>query len=419
MGSRSRQHVVFPDMPYLLPDLLGHRQGLWVYEAVGLGAVAGQAALPRPRYGWHYTGSTTFTQTNLISDGSVPAQTRDPNLINPWDVSCGSIGTGGEFWISDGGTGLTSIDAVTTSGVTLNLFPPVTIPSGRAGGGTSTPTGQVYNSFLTTGAFTLSDGSPATFLFVTEDGTISGWNISAHSQAITVIDDSDTPAAGALGLGAVYKGLAIGESSEGPMVYAANFRHGTVDMFDQNFNLVKSFTDTSVPSGYAPFNAQVLNDKLFVTFALQDVTKSDDVPGAGNGFVDEFDLEGRLLQRVALGGPLDSPWGLAIAPASFGTFAGDLLVGNFGDGTISAYDLNRNDSFVGKLTYASGQPIIIPALWELLPGNSSGGLGGSPSALYFTAGMQNEAHGLVGSLTANAMPSATEQLAWFLYELFG
>jgi uncharacterized protein (TIGR03118 family) len=121
--------------------------------------------------------------------------------------------------------------------------------------------------------------------------------------------------------------------------------------------------------------------------------------------VDEFDLEGNLLSRVASGGPLDSPWGLAIAPASFGTFAGDLLVGNFGDGTINAYDLNRNDAFVGKLTYASGNPIVVPDLWELIPGNSSGGLGGNPSTIYFTAGLQNQTHGLLGSLTANTTPS--------------
>jgi uncharacterized protein (TIGR03118 family) len=362
---------------------------------------------------WHAV-STTFTQTNLISDGSVPAQTTDPNLINPWGVSYGSVGTGGEFWISDTGTGLTSIDAVTASSVRLNLFPAVTIPSATPGN-PGTPTGQVYNSFLTTGAFTLSDGSPATFLFATDDGTISGWNVSAHSQAIMVVDASGNPADGALGLGAVYKGLAIGESSVGPTLYAANFRHGTVDMFDQNFNQVKSFTDTSLPVGYAPFNAQVIDGKLFVTFALQDPMMRGDIAGAGHGFVDEFDLEGNLLQRVASGGPLDSPWGLAIAPASFGSFAGDLLVGNFGDGTINAYDLNHDDSFVGKLTYASGNPILIPDLWELIPGNDSGGLGGNSSTIYFTAGLQNETHGLVGSLSANTTPSWTAMTGGFWY----
>jgi uncharacterized protein (TIGR03118 family) len=403
----------------VIDALLGLRddgQGVW-FDAATWGTAGVQPEVwPQLWNGWglwHAT-STTFTQTNLISDGSVPAQTTDPNLINPWGVSYGSIGTGGEFWISDTGTGLTSIDAVSSSSVMLNLFPAVAIPSATPGA-PSTPTGQVYNSFLTMGAFTLSDGSPATFLFATDDGSISGWNVSAHSQAIMVVNQSANPADGALGLGAVYKGLAIGESSAGPTLYAANFRHGTVDMFDQNFNQVKSFTDTSLPVGYAPFNVQVLDGKLFVTFALQDPMMRGDVAGTGHGFVDEFDLEGNLLQRVASGGPLDSPWGLAIAPASFGSFAGDLLVGNFGDGTINAYDLNQNDSFAGKLTYASGNPIVIPDLWELIPGNDSGGLGGNSSTIYFTAGLQNEAHGLVGSLTANATPSWTAMTGGFWY----
>ena len=142
---------------------------------------------------------------------------------------------------------------------------------------------------------------------------------------------------------------------------------------------------------------QVLDGKLFVTFALQDDTKHDDVAGPGNGFVDEFDLQGHLLARVASGGPLDSPWGLAIAPSSFGTFGGDLLVGNFGDGTIEAYNL-KNDQFVGNLTDASGNPIVIPDLWELIPGNN--GSAGNSNTIYFTAGVQDEMHGLFGSLTA-------------------
>ncbi len=396
------QHDVLQDALDELLDLRNDGLGLWFNQA----GVRAQSRV------------TTFTQTNLISDGSVPAQKTDLNLINPWGISYGSIGTGGEFWISDGGKGLTSIDTVSASGVSLNLFPPVSISSPTPTAGPSTPTGQVYNSFLTTGAFMLPDGAPATFLFATENGTIAGWNISAHSQAITMVNQSANRADGVLGLGgAVYTGLAIGQSSAGPVLYAANFRRGTVDVINQNFSQVESFTDTSLPAGYAPFNVQVLGGKLFVTFALQDGSRHDDVAGVGHGYVDEFDLEGHLLQRVASGGPLDSPWGLAIAPSSFGTFAGDLLVGNFGDGTINAYDLNHNDTFVGKLTYASGNPVVLPDLWELIPGNSSGGLGGNPGTIYFTAGLQNEVHGLVGSLTANTTPatsagSAAAALAW-------
>jgi uncharacterized protein (TIGR03118 family) len=193
------------------------------------------------------------------------------------------------------------------------------------------------------------------------------------------------------------------------MLYAANFRHGTVEMYDQNFNEVKSFTDSHLPAGYAPFNVQVLDGKLFVTFALQNDAKHDDVAGTGNGFVDEFDLEGHLLHRVASGGSLDSPWGLAIAPQSFGTFAGDLLVGNFGSGTIDAFDLQHHDKFVGPLTDANGTPIAIPDLWELIPGN--GGSAGDQNTIFFTAGLQDEMHGLFGSLTPNGVPSMTAMAA--------
>jgi uncharacterized protein (TIGR03118 family) len=188
--------------------------------------------------------------------------------------------------------------------------------------------------------------------------------------------------------------------NNGPVLFAANFRHGTVDTYDQNSNLINSFTDPNLPKGFAPFNVQVLDGKLFVTFAEQDATKHDDVAGAGNGFVDEFDLNGNLVQRIASNGPLNSPWGLAIAPESFGKLAGDLLVGNFGDGTISAFNLN-NDHFAGKLDGANGQPITIGDLWAITPGN--GGSGGSPETLYFTAGVKNEAQGLFGSLTPNAV----------------
>jgi uncharacterized protein (TIGR03118 family) len=398
----------------VLVELLSSDQSVWI------DAITAPNAWATPAASSGHGSRTTFTQSSLISDGSVPAQTTDPNLINPWGVSYGSVGTGGEFWISDTGTGLTSIDTVdaSNSAISLNLFPPVKIPAGSAHGGASSPTGQVYNQFLTSGAFMLPDGAPATFIFATEDGTIAGWNVSAHSQAITMVDKSADPASGALGLGADYKGLAIGASAEGPMLYAANFRRGTVDVFDQNFDFVKSFADTSLPAGYAPFNTQVLDGKLFVTFAVQDATKTDDVAGSGHGYVDEFDLDGNLVKRVASGGPLDSPWGLATAPSSFGNFAGDLLVGNFGDGTISAYDSGNNDSYAGKLSDTSGRTIVIPGLWELIPGNTSGGLGGNPNTIYFTAGLENEQHGLFGGLTANTATSPSDAFWTAVLRLF-
>ena len=352
------------------------------------------------RFLHHHEPAPTFAENKLVgSDSSVGAAQTDPNLINPWGVAESPTGP---FWISDNGTGLASIYSVTPSGVTTNVIPPVTIavPPGQ-NPGTASPTGQVFNAFQSDGAFTLQNGSPAAFLFATEDGTISGWNPAAGTQSIIAVDEANNPADGseALGLGAVYKGLAIAQTDDGPVLYAANFRHGTVDAYDKNFNFVKSFTDPDLPQGYAPFNVQVLDGELFVTFALQDDQKHDDVAGLGNGFVDEFDLNGNMLQRVASNGPLDSPWGLAIAPPSFGKLAGDLLVGNFGDGTINAYNL-RNDHFAGKLLGTDGAPITIGDLWALTPGN--GGSGGDPNTIYFTAGLMNEAQGLFGSLTPNA-----------------
>jgi uncharacterized protein (TIGR03118 family) len=229
------------------------------------------------------------------------------------------------------------------------------------------------------------------FIFATEDGTISGWNPNVDAgSSVLAVDNSNG------GAGAVYKGLAIAQTDDGTRLFAANFRNGTVDVFDQNFTQVDSFTDRHLPAGYAPFNVQVLDNHLFVTFALQDADKHDDVAGKGHGFVDEFDLDGHLLHRVASRGPLDSPWGLAIAPSDFGKFSNDLLVGNFGDGTINVFDPN-SDHFLGKLLDANGKPIAIGDLWALIPGNGSAS---DPSKIYFTAGVQNEAHGLFGTLAA-------------------
>ncbi|HUO41073.1 MAG TPA: TIGR03118 family protein, partial [Mycobacterium sp.] len=239
----------------------------------------------------HHHGRLSFIQTNLIADPTLSAQLNDPNLINPWGVSFSSSSP---FWISDNGTGLTSIDSVDSSGnVTLNRIPAVTIPT-PDGTGTSAPTGQVFNSFSSDKAFTLSHKNPATFLFATEDGTIAGWNVgdpnNPNTTAITVVDNSTAGPNG----GAVYKGLAIANSDYGPTLYATNFRDGTVDMFDQNFNQIGSFSDPCIPDGFAPFNVQVLDDKLYVTYAKQDDAKHDDVAGKGNGFVDVFDLDGNL-----------------------------------------------------------------------------------------------------------------------------
>ena len=333
----------------------------------------------------------TFIETPLISDVATPGVMTDPNMVNPWGISYGPTSP---FWLSDNNTGSTSIDSVSGAAVTVNTIPAVTIP-GPTPGTTSSPTGQVFNPFPS--AFAMPSGNPSTFLFATEDGTIAGWYTG--TQASILVNDSANVGAGdaASMTGAVYKGLAIGMSASGPTLYAANFRHGTVDMFSSTFQAIKSFTDPTVPAGYAPFNVQMLNGTLYVTYAQQDAAKHDDVGGPGSGFVDAFDPNGNLIGRVGSGGTLDSPWGLAIAPPTFGSFAGDLLVGNFGDGTINVYN-PTTDAYLGQLTGAGGKPLAIDGLWALTPGN--GGAGGDVDTIYFTAGPQGQTHGLFGSIIA-------------------
>jgi len=335
---------------------------------------------------------TTFLQTNLVSDGFVvPAVTIDPNLINPWGLTHSATSP---FWVSDNGAGVTTVYNGDGTLVKVGGLPAITIATPPGQTSPASPTGDVFN--IAGSGFNITSGGvtgSSVFIFATEDGIISGWNPTVNpASSVLAVDNSQG------GTGAVYKGLAIAQTEDGTLLYAANFRNGTVDVFDQNFKQVNSFTDPNVPAGYAPFNVQVLDGHLFVTFALQDpLLKHDDVPGVGHGFVDEFDLQGHMLDRVASGGVLDSPWGLAIAPAGFGEFANDLLVGNFGDGTINVFD-PKNDHFLGKLEDANGAPITIFDLWALVPG--TGNAGTDPNKIYFTAGVKNEAHGLFGSLAA-------------------
>ena len=348
--------------------------------ALGIGALALQAFPAQ---------ASLYNVKNLVSDGIVPAVTIDPNLINPWGISYAPTGP---FWVSDNNAGVSTLynGAGTKLGLTVAIPP----PAGGSGAGTST--GQVFNGGT---GFRVSSGGNtgvARFIFATEDGTISGWSPGVDfTHAILGVDNSAS--------GAVYKGLAIGSTGGASYLYAANFNSGKLEQYDSNFNLVKSFTDPGVAAGYAPFNVQNLGGELYVTFALQNGAKHDDVSGAGHGYVDVFNLDGTFNRRlVSLGGSINSPWGLDIAPSGFGAFAGDLLVGNFGDGTINAFD-PVSGAFKGSVLGFNAQPIVLGDLWGIINGN--GANAGSKDSVYFAAGVLNEAHGLFGSITLVPEPA--------------
>ena len=253
----------------------------------------------------------------------------------------------------------------------------------------SAPTGQVFN--LLALRHLQAPWIPR-FLFDSEDGVISGWN--GGTAADVVVDNPP---------GAVYKGLAISHSKPDKVrstqqisVRARSTRSTAAS------DPVKTFTDPNLPDGYAPFNDRVIGGELYVTYALQDGDRHDDVAGPGHGFVDVFSLDGTFDKRLISNGALNSPWGMEIAPSSFGQFAGDLLVGNFGDGKINAYNATTGD-FIGTLEGANGDALVIDGLWALTIGN--GGAGGSLNTLYFTAGLNGESDGLFGALTAIPEPS--------------
>lgn len=333
------------------------------------------------------SAQAAFVQTNLVSNIAGLAAHTDPNLKNPWGISASATSP---FWISNNGTGISTL--YNGQGVPFPVATPliVTVPPPAGGTPPSTPTGQVFNGGA---SFQVGSNLPARFIFATEDGTISGWNPTANpTSAILKVDNSVS--------GAVYKGLAIGNNGSADFLYAANFTAGKIDVFDSAFSsttLSGNFTDPNLPAGYKPFNVQNINGKLLVTYALADAgDPAEDSPGAGNGYVDVFDLNGTLERRLVSGGALNSPWGLAMAPSNFGEFANDLLVGNFGDGKINAFDPLTGD-LLGQIVDSTGNAIVNEGLWGLQFGN--GGNGGDTNKLYFTAGINDEADGLFGSLT--------------------
>ena len=324
-----------------------------------------------------------YLEHGLVSDLPPQAEHRDTNLVNPWGISFSPTGP---FWVSDNGTGL--VTAYDGNGQPAPAAGPiiVTIPPPGGGSPPSAPTGQVYNA---TSGFLLDGVNKAIFLFATEDGTISGWNSVVNAKnAVIKVDNSAS--------GAIYKGLAIGGTG---FLYAADFHGRKIDWFNSSFTPVvdptKFVIDATIPLDFAPFNIQNLGGLLYVTYAKQDADKEDDVAGAGFGYVDVFDLSGVLVRHFASQGTLNAPWGLAIAPPNFGDFSNALLVGNFGDGRINAFKLS-DGTFLGQMLEPSGRPLEIDGLWGLTFGN--GGQAGSLDILYFTAGIDDENHGLFGQI---------------------
>ncbi len=330
-----------------------------------------------------------YTRTDLTTDNSSvsPAPNVDPNLVNPWGMSRSS---GSPWWISDNGTSLSTL--YDSTGLPKSLVVSIPAPDGQPGG---TPTGTVFNY---TTVFNVATGQPAIFLFATEDGTISGWNPNVNAtSAVIRVNRSGS---------AVYKGLTLATTAAGPRLYASNFQTAAVDVFDGNFHPVHTvggFLDPNLPANYAPFGIQNVGGNIVVTFAHRKPGSHDEDHGAGLGFVDIFDTSGRLLLRLQHGAFFNAPWGIAQAPGDFGVFSHRLLIGNFGDGWIHAFNAVTG-KLEGALLDANGNPIAIDGLWGLSFGgdNTNSGLA---TNLFFTAGANDEADGIFGMLA----PVSSEQ----------
>jgi uncharacterized protein (TIGR03118 family) len=317
----------------------------------------------------------SYTQINLVSDIPGNAALTDPNLVNPWGVSFSATSP---FWVSDNGTSLATLYTGTPSITSLVVSVP-----GR-------PTGQVNNG--NSSAFKLSDGVAANFLFATQAGTILGWNGGLGTTAGTAFTNPDPNAS--------YTGLAIGTSGGNSYLYAANMA-GTVDIFNSSFaptTLAGNFTDPTLPAGYVPYNIQLIGNQLYVTYVRYNAA-GDEIP---SGIVDIFNTDGTFARRFSSSGNLDAPWGITLAPSTFGVFGGDILIGNFLNGEINAFD-PITGAYLGTLNGGNGQPLANPGLWAL--DFRTGGAGNSTNALYFTAGIDDETHGLFGEIVTTPEPA--------------
>ncbi|MGO9605430.1 MAG: TIGR03118 family protein [Candidatus Binataceae bacterium] len=329
-------------------------------------------------------GSTTksfYVQTNFDGFG-VAAKKKDKYLINPWGLA---FGPGTAIWIADNNSGLATL--YTSSGKLLK--PIVTIPPPSGKSGPAAPTGVVFNPRQ-------SEFGGSLFIFCTEDGTISTWNQSNGSMAQLAVDNSAK--------NAVYKGIALGTNASGDLLFVADLNNAVVTVFDTNFDEVTvpgGFVDPNLPANFSPFGITNINGNLYVSYAMPDSARTDEVNAAGNGFVDVFDTDGNLIRRLISNGALNSPWGMALAPSNFGSLSGALLVGNFGDGHINAFDPTTGAP-VGQLTGMKGQVLVVGGVWSLVFGDGSVG---ATNTLFFTGGPNNQADGIFGTFTLKTVKS--------------
>jgi uncharacterized protein (TIGR03118 family) len=375
-----------------------HRTRRLILAATAAGAVAvATAAATAPPAGAAATtdrsSASEFMQTNLVSDRSDQgALLVDPNLKNPWGLAFSPTSP---LWVSDNNASAATLYSIAPGGTSVKQVPlTVMLPGGRVSTGDGgSPTGQVFNGGTGFVVTTAAGSGPARFIFSAEAGQISAWNPAADPATAgvsTATVEYSSPTA-------VYKGLTIATNDSGTFLYASNFHDGTVDVFNTSFQLVHlagSFQDEDIPSNYAPFGIQNLNGLIYVTYAEQNSLKHDDIAGHGHGFVDVYTSNGFLIERLASRGALDSPWGMTLAPAGFGKLGGDLLVGDFGDGRINAFN-PFNGRFLGQLGNEDDKPLTIDGLWGLTVGTASTGGTGT---LLFSAGIDDEQDGLLGAI---------------------
>jgi uncharacterized protein (TIGR03118 family) len=345
--------------------------------------------------------TTGFTDTALVSSNAGVVKTTtiiDANLSNPWGLA---VAPGLPFWIADNNSNVATLysgtGAIRTNDVTGSNAVGIAIPASAAGV-QANPTGQVYNG---NGGFLISTSNgqeTALFIFDGEGGTIAAWAMDSGAAAVTAYDDGVVNGASH----AVYKGLALGTVNGASFLYATDLHNNKIDVFDTNFakpaDMQGKFIDPNMPSGFVPFGILALNNQLYVTYAMRDGAMHDEITGAGLGYVDIFDFSGSFISRFASAGVLNAPWGIALAPAGFGSVDGDLLIGNFGDGTINIFAPNGSSLAVsmGPITVNNGVTLAIPGLWSLVFGN---GDSDKPlTTLFYTAGFADQTDGVFGSI---------------------